>query len=72
MDLQGHMDTLGVNENDLARASQLSRATIRMAKAGRPLGKQAITWLLDGLSKKYGRKIEREEVEGLLLDENQV
>lgn len=67
MDLQEHMDTLGLNESALARESALSRSTVRMAKAGRPLGKQAVDRLLDALSRKYGRKIEREEVEGLLL-----
>ncbi|GHO71696.1 hypothetical protein KSC_105880 [Ktedonobacter sp. SOSP1-52] len=69
MDLKGHMDALELSDRKLAEASGLSMATVRMAKAGRTLGKQAVDRLLDALSKKYGRKIEREEVEGLLLDE---
>ena len=70
MDLQGHMETLGVNDSDGAKASRLSIATIRMAKAGRPLGKQEVGWLLGALSQKYGRTIAREEVEGLLVAED--
>jgi hypothetical protein len=61
------MDSLGVNERELARESRLSMATIRKAKDGRPLNKRAVGWLLDALSRKYGRTIEREEVEGLLV-----
>lgn len=72
MDLQEHMETVGVNDRELARESRLSIATIKMAKHGRPLNKHAVGWLLDALSRKYGRKIERGEVDGLLLaDETQ-
>lgn len=69
MDLQGHMDTLGLSDRELARESALSLATVKAAKAGRTLGKQAVDRLADALSKKYGRKIAREEIEGLLFDE---
>ena len=69
MDLRGHMDTLGVNDSELARAAGLSRSTIVKVKRGRPVNKQAVDWLLEALSVKYGRKIAREEVEGLLVAE---
>jgi len=66
------MDALGLNDRELAMKSSLSIATVKMAKAGRPVNKNAVDRLLDALSQKYGRKIEREEVESLLLgDETQ-
>lgn len=69
MDLQGYMDALGLDDRELAINAYLSIVTVKMAKAGRPVSKYAVDHLLDVLSDKYGRKIEREEVEGLLLGE---
>lgn len=73
MDLKGHMDTLELNDRELALEAGLSLSTVKMAKAGRPVNKNTVGRVLDALSKKYGRKIGREEVEGLLfVDEPQV
>jgi hypothetical protein len=72
MNLKGHLDALGLKDKELAREAELSVSTIKMVGVGRPVTKFAVERVLDVLFQKYGRKVEREEVEGLLLvDETQ-
>jgi predicted transcriptional regulator len=72
MNLKEHLHTLGLQDKELARNAGLSVSTVKMVGAGRPVTKFTVDRVLDVLSQKYGRKVEREEVEGLLLaDETQ-
>jgi predicted transcriptional regulator len=67
MDLQGHLDALALKYQEFARETYLSYSTVRMVIDGRPVTKHAVDRILEILSRKYGRKVEREEVEGLLF-----
>lgn len=69
MDLQGHMNTLGMNNRALARATGLSEITIKKAKEGRLIKQQTVDWLLAALTLQYGRTVAREEVDGLLVED---
>jgi predicted transcriptional regulator len=67
MDLQGHLDALALKYQEFARETYLSYSTVRMVIDGRSVTKHAVDRILEILSRKYGRKVEREEVEGLLF-----
>ena len=71
MDLKGHMDALLLTRRAFARETKLSEATIPYIIAGKPVSKFVADRVLSALSRKYGRKVEREEVEGLIIDKNQ-
>jgi hypothetical protein len=71
MDLKGHMDALSLTRRALAREARLSEATIHYIIAGKPVSKFVANLVVAVLSQKYGRKVEIEEVEGLVLESNQ-
>lgn len=71
MDLKGHMDALSLTRRALAREAWLSEATIHYIIAGKPVSKVTANLVVAVLSQKYGRKVEIEEVEGLVLESNQ-
>jgi len=60
---------LALKYQEFAEETYLSYSTVRMVIAGRPVTKHAVDRILEILSQKYGKKVEREAVEGLLFSE---
>ena len=69
MNLQDHMEALALDCKGLARETGLSTITIYQALQGKPVIHQTVNYIVKALSRKYGREVARDEVEGLIIDQ---